>query len=154
MFLKIIVLEKFANFIGKLKCWSLFNKGRSSHQRCSVNKKVLLETSQNSQKNTCARVFFDQDRLATLLKRRLWHMCTHVNFAKFLKTLFLQNTSGRLLLKNCSPSDLQHRFSPVKFAKFLRTPFFTEHLQWLLLTVSGFQSATLLKRRSVKDVFL
>ena len=45
-------------------------------------------------------------------------------------------------------------FSPVKFAKFLKTPFLTEHLQWLLLTVSGFQSATLLKRGSVKDVFL
>ena len=42
---------------------------------------------------------------------------------------------------------LQHRYFPVKFAKFLRTPSFTEHLQWLLLTVSGFQPATLLKRR-------
>ena len=30
---------------------------------------------------------------------------------------------------------------------FLRTPLFTEHLQWLLLTVSGFQPATLLKKR-------
>ena len=28
--------------------------------------------------------------------------------------------------------------TPVKFAKFLGTPYFTEHLQWLLLTVSGF----------------
>ena len=25
---------------------------------------------------------------------------------------------------------------PVKFAKFLRTLFFTEHLQWLLLTLT------------------
>ena len=25
---------------------------------------------------------------------------------------------------------------------FLRTPYFTEHLQWLLLKVSGFQPAT------------
>ena len=30
---------------------------RSSHQRCSV-KKMFLENSQNSQKNTCARVSF------------------------------------------------------------------------------------------------
>ena len=30
---------------------------------------------------------------------------------------------------------------------FLRTPFLTEHFQWLLLTVSGFQPATLLKKR-------
>ena len=34
----------------------------------------------------------------TLLKKRLWHRCFSVNFEKFLRTLFLQNTSGRLLL--------------------------------------------------------
>ena len=33
-------------------------------------------------------------RPATLLKKRLWHKCFPVNFAKFLKTLFLQKTSG------------------------------------------------------------
>ena len=37
-------------------------------------------------------------RSATLLKRRLWHRCFPVNFAKFLRTLFSQSTSGRLLL--------------------------------------------------------
>ena len=35
---------------------------------------------------------------ATLLKKRLWHRCFPVNFAKFLRTPFSQNTSGRLLL--------------------------------------------------------
>ena len=36
----------------------------------------------------------------------------------------------------------------MKFAKFLRTPCFTEyHLPWLLLKVSSFQPATLLKKR-------
>ena len=30
---------------------------------------------------------------------------------------------------------LQHRCFPMKIAKFLRTPFFTEHLQWLLLCI-------------------
>ena len=34
---------------------------------------------------------------ATLLKRRLWHRCFPVNFMKFLRTPFLQNTTGRLL---------------------------------------------------------
>ena len=38
-------------------------------------------------------------RPATLLKKRLWHKCFPVNFAKFLRTPFLQNSSGRLLLK-------------------------------------------------------
>ena len=37
-------------------------------------------------------------RLATFLEKRLWHRCFPVNFAKFLRTPFLQNTSGRLLL--------------------------------------------------------
>ena len=35
---------------------------------------------------------------STLLKRSLWHSCFPVNFAKFLRTASLQNTSGRLLL--------------------------------------------------------
>ena len=35
----------------------------------------------------------------------------------------------------------------MKSAKFLRRPYFTEHLQWLFLIVSGLQSATLLKKR-------
>ena len=34
----------------------------------------------------------------TLFKKRLWHRCFPVNFAKFLRTPFSQNTSGRLLL--------------------------------------------------------
>ena len=37
-------------------------------------------------------------RPATLLQKRLWHKCFPVNFAKFLRTPFLQNTSGWLLL--------------------------------------------------------
>ena len=37
-------------------------------------------------------------KLATLLKKRLCHRCFPVNFAKSLRTPFLQNTSGRLLL--------------------------------------------------------
>ena len=35
---------------------------------------------------------------ATLLKKILWHRCFPTNFVKFLRTPFLQNTSGRLLL--------------------------------------------------------
>ena len=37
----------------------------------------------------------------------------------------------------------------MKFAKFLRIPYFTEHLQWLPLTVSCFQPAVLLKKRRI-----
>ena len=35
---------------------------------------------------------------STLRSTRLWHMCFPVNFVKFLRTPFLQDTSGRLLL--------------------------------------------------------
>ena len=54
---------------------------------------MFLEISQNLQETTCARVSF-----LSLLKERLWHRCFPVNFAKFLRTLFLPNTSGRLPL--------------------------------------------------------
>ena len=37
---------------------------------------------------------------ATLFKKRLWHRCFPVNFAKFLRRSFLQNTSGGLLLED------------------------------------------------------
>ena len=45
-----------------------------------------------------------QSRPATLLKKKLWHSCFPVNFAKFLRTP-IQNTSERLFLyfaQSCS----------------------------------------------------
>ena len=38
-------------------------------------------------------------RPATLLKKRLRHRCFPKNFANSLRAAFLQNTSGRLLLR-------------------------------------------------------
>ena len=52
-------------------------------QRCSV-KKVFLKVAGL--------------RPATLLKKRLWHKCFPVNFVKFLRIPFLQNTSGGCFL--------------------------------------------------------
>ena len=72
-------------------------------RRCSV-KKVFLEISLNSQENTCARVSFlimlqaSGLRPATLLKKRLWHRCFPVNFAKFLRTSFFIEHLWWLLL--------------------------------------------------------
>ena len=40
-------------------------------------------------------------RPATLLKKRLWHRCSLVNFVKFLRTPLLQNTSRLLLFILC-----------------------------------------------------
>ena len=44
----------------------------------------------NSQKKTCVR--------ASFLKKKLYHRCFPVNFAKFIRAPFLQNTSWQLLL--------------------------------------------------------
>ena len=70
-----------------------------SHRRCFA-KKVFLKISQNSQENTWQSLYFDKVaalKPSTLLKQRLWHMCFLSNFAKYSRTLFLGNTSGRLL---------------------------------------------------------
>ena len=48
-------------------------------------------------KHLCQGLVFNKFaslRPATLFKKRLWHRCFPVNFAKFLRTLFLQNSSG------------------------------------------------------------
>ena len=66
---------------------------------------MFLEISQNLQENPCARVSF-WIKLQTwgmrpiiLLKKRLWHRCFPLNFAKFLRTPFLKEHLRGLLLK-------------------------------------------------------
>ena len=74
---------------------------RSSHQKCSVRKGVLRNFTTFTGKHLCQSLFFNKVTglwTAFLLKKRLWHRCSPVNFAKFLRTAFLQNTSRRLLL--------------------------------------------------------
>ena len=74
---------------------------RSSHQRCSMQKGVLRNLTKLTGKHLCQTLFFNKVaglRPATLLKKRLWHRYFPVNFAKFLRTPFLQNTCGSLLL--------------------------------------------------------
>ena len=61
---KKVIFRNFANFTGKYLCQSLF-----------FNKVAGL-------------------MLATLLKKRLWYRSFPLKFAKFLRTLFLQNTSS------------------------------------------------------------
>ena len=123
---------------------------------------------------------FQAIRLATLLKRQprsgqkqppgvfckksvlrnftKIHRCFPVNFEKFLRTPFSQNTSGRLLLSGVSEPAVCRSSTKQVFLNnsqnsqentyvkvtFLRTLCFTEHLQWLLLNFLVFQPATLL----------
>ena len=74
---------------------------RSSHRRCSVRKAVLENFAKFTGKHLCQSLFFNKvlGWPATLLKRRLWNRCFSVNFEKFVRTSFLQSTSGRLLLR-------------------------------------------------------
>ena len=55
---------------------------RSSRSELFLRKGVL---------KICSK--FTGEHLATLLKKRLWHRCFPVDFAKFLKAPSLQNTS-------------------------------------------------------------
>ena len=57
----------------------------------------------------CQSLFFIK-LPATLLKKRLWRRCFPVNFTKFLRTPFLENTSGRLLLKRKDIPAIQSGF--------------------------------------------
>ena len=75
-------------------------KSKAVVQRCSV-KKVLLEISQNSRENTCARVSPVPESQACNVIKNTWHRCFPVNFVKFLRTSFLQNTSGGCFCKVC-----------------------------------------------------
>ena len=72
--------------------WEIVSKNlgitEAGVRRCSL-KKVLLKILQNSQGNTCASVsFLIKLQAKALLKKRLWHRCFPVNFAKSLRIRF------------------------------------------------------------------
>ena len=74
---------------------------RSILSRCSVKKGVFKNFAKFAGKHMCQSLFFNKVaglRLGTLLKKRLWHKCFLVNFAKYLRTPFLQSLSGWQLL--------------------------------------------------------
>ena len=75
---------------------------RNSLRRCSVRKYFFRNFANLIiRKHLRQSLFFNKVaglRTATLLKKRPWHRCFVVNFEKYLKTPFLQNTFGRLLV--------------------------------------------------------
>ena len=66
-----------------------FSSIRSIHRICSVRKGVLRNFAKFTGKHLCQSLFFKKETLA----RRF-----PVNFTKFVRTSFLQNTSWRLIL--------------------------------------------------------
>ena len=84
---------------------------RSSRPKVFCKKGVLRNFAKFTGKHLWQSLLFNKIaglRTATLLTKRLWHRCFPVNFAKFLRTLFL-----------------------------------TEHLRWLLVTVTLVSLCTL-----------
>ena len=68
---------------------------RSSQQRCSMRKDVLRNFAKFTGEHLCQRLFLNKVaglRPAILIKKRLWHRCFPVNFAKFLKTTSFDRT--------------------------------------------------------------
>ena len=64
-------------------------------------KRSSLKFRKFIRKHLCQSLFLSKVaglRPATIFKKRLWHRCFPAKFVKFLRTPFLQNTSGRLLL--------------------------------------------------------
>ena len=68
---------------------------RSSCPEVFCKKGVLRDFAKFTGMHLCQGLIFNKVaglRSATLLEKRLWHRCFPVNFAKFLRTPFLQNT--------------------------------------------------------------
>ena len=79
-------------------CYCLFPVSLEAATRGVLG--VLRSFAKLTGKYLCQSLFFNKVAgLRPLLKKRLWYRCFPVNFAKFLRTPFLQNTSGRLLLQ-------------------------------------------------------
>ena len=66
-----------------------------------------------------------------------WHTCFPVNFAKFLRTLFLQNTSGQLILKTasiCKNKSILFLWSGLQIEIIFRTQMKSSIFQKILFT--------------------
>ena len=104
----------------------LFNKvvGLPNTHPRSSSPEVLFKISQNLQENR-----LQQASGCNFIKKRLWHRCFPVDFANFLKTPFLQNTSGQMLPKRVfeRPVTLLKRHNNTgvscEYYCFLKTPF-------------------------------
>ena len=74
---------------------------RNSRSEVFCKKGVLRNFAKSTGKHLCQSLFFNKVaglRPATLLKKRLWHRCFPVNFAKFLGTPFFTEHLWWLLL--------------------------------------------------------
>ena len=98
---------------------------RSSHQRRSVKKVFSQKFRKIHRKHLCQSLFFNKVgglRPAHLLKNRLWHRCSPVNFAKFQRTPFLKQHLWWLLLnliRSVDPSNSERGSVCIYYKNFL-----------------------------------
>ena len=102
MELRLELCHFYQNFVGDWFTFSVFLAGMISYRvihqkpeavahKCSV-KRLLLEISKNF-------TLVEKLQASSLLRKRLWHSCFPMNFAKFLRTPFLTEYLRWLLLK-------------------------------------------------------
>ena len=99
-------------FFKKYLLYSGYSMWLQCHKTCIRRKKIsfwkylkfiqhsfwtLEEATRRCFERKC--VLRNFTRPSILFKKRLWHRCSPVNFVKFLRTPFLQNSSRWLLLK-------------------------------------------------------
>ena len=135
----------------------------------SVKNVFLERCSQNSQEKTCVRDSILIKLHSSGCKKKLRHKCFPVNLAKFLRTPFLQNTSGRLLLlsafqkqlpevfyeKRCSWKFRKIHKKHLRFAKFPKTPFLqnTPDVCFWLFRATLLKWGTATNLRSIVQVY-
>ena len=115
--MKKLALRNFAKFTGKHLfqqensdfthnifhwcIWTMIQKqSEEVTKRCYVKKKKMLKIfAKFTEKQLRQSLFFNKaagmrPKACNFIKKRLWRRCFPVNFAKFIRTPFLQNTSG------------------------------------------------------------
>ena len=96
---KMVIMK--ARINSQFRCCPLAGCSRSSRPEVFCEKGVLRNFTKFIRKQLCQSLIFNKvagPRPATLLKKRLWHRCFHVNFVKFLRTPFLTEHPRWLLL--------------------------------------------------------
>ena len=124
----------------------IFKEHRNNRSKMFCKKDVLRNFTKFTGKHLCQSLFLNKVaglRSAILLKKRLWHRCFPVKFAKFLRTTFLTEHLRWLLLR--APNfvsvprlcTIQNTSNSLAKAH-LRIRFSQNSSQWLLSNVSYF----------------
>ena len=135
---------------------------KSDHRRCSKEKGVLKNFAKFKGKHLCQSLFFSKVvdlKPAILLKKRLWHRCFPLNFAKFLRTPTLKNICERLLLVAgwWTTSKLSRRHSLLLtclvYINISAASFFPSFIYGILIDICfGFEETKLTKGKLCREL--